>query len=143
MPHIHVTAPQGAIEKQHQDILMSRLSNAVLKAERAPIADPGAQALTWAYFHEQPEGTTYIGGETIAEPPLRIAITTPQGALNSATRAELTAEVGTIVDEFVGPFEDRLNHWTMLYEVAEGSWAGGGQIFPLAGIQQAMSIKAA
>lgn len=143
MPHIHVTAPQGVLEKQHQDILMSRLSNAVLKAERAPVADPGAQALTWAYFHEQPEGTTYIGDEAIPEPPLRIAITTPHGGLNSATRVELAAEVGTIVDEFAGPFENRLNHWTMLYEVAEGSWAGGGLIFPLTGIQEAMSIKAA
>jgi hypothetical protein len=31
----------------------------------------------------------------------------------------------------------------MLYEIDEGSWAGGGQVFPLAGIQAAMNIKAA
>ena len=143
MPHIHVTAPQGALDNSDQDGLMSRLSNAVLKAERAPVADPGARALTWAYYHEQPEGTSYVGGEAIEQPPLRIAVTTPQGALNAVTRAELTAEIGAIVDDIVGPFEHRLNHWAMLYEVAEGSWAGGGQIFPLEGIQQAMSIKAA
>jgi len=47
------------------------------------------------------------------------------------------------VDDIAGIFEDRLNHWTMLYEIDEGSWAGGGQIFPLTGIQAAMNIKAA
>lgn len=140
MPHIHVTAPHGALTKPQQDELISRLSNAVLDAERAPRDDAGAQALAWAYYLEQLEGTTYVGGKAIAEPPLRIAVTTPQGALNSTTRQELAAAVGTIVDDIVGPFEGRLNHWTMLYEVDEGSWAGGGQIFPLAGIQAAMSI---
>ena len=84
-----------------------------------------------------------MGGEAIGKPPFRIAVTTPEGALDSTTRRELAAEVGTIIDDIVGPFEGRLNHWTMLYEVDEGSWAGGGQIFPLAGIQAAMNIKAA
>ena len=51
--------------------------------------------------------------------------------------------LGNIVDDTVGPYEGRLNHWAMLYEVDEGSWTGGGQVFPLAGIQAAMSIKAA
>ncbi len=143
MPLINITAPQGALGKKDQDALVSRLSNAVLKAERAPVDDAGAQALVWAYYHEQPEGTSYVGGEAIEQPPFRIAVTTPEGALNSQTRQELAAEVGSIIDDIVGPFEGRLNHWAMLYEVDEGSWAGAGQVFPLAGIQAAMNIKAA
>lgn len=143
MPHVHVTAPQGSLNKSQQDALMSQLSNAVLKAERAPINDAGAQSLVWAYFHEQPEGTTYVGGKAIIEPPFRIAVTTPEGALNAGTREELVAEIGQIIDDFIGPFEGRLNHWAMLYEVAEGSWAGAGQIFPLAAIQSVMNINPA
>jgi len=143
MPLIQVTAPEGALSKQNQDALMSRLSNAVLKAEGAPIEYAGAQGLVWAHYIEQPKGTTYVGGQAIAKPPLRIAVTTPEGALNDATRNSLAAEIGAIVDEIYGPFEGRLNHWAMLYEVMEGGWAGGGQIFPLAGIQSAMNIKAA
>ncbi len=143
MPLIQVNAPEGALSKQDQDALMARLSNAVLKAEGAPIEDAGAQGLVWAHYIEQPEGTTYVGGEAIAEPPLRIAVTTPEGALNDKTRKTLVEDIGAIVDEIYGPFEGRLNHWAMLYEVMEGGWAGGGQIFPLAGIQTAMNIKAA
>ncbi len=141
MPLIQITAPQGALGKDDRNAFIKRLSDAVLTAERAPLDDAGAQSLVWAYYHEQPQGSTYVGGEAIEEPPFRIAVTTPQGALDPRARAQLAADVGVIVDDFIGPFEGRLNHWTMLYEVDEGSWAGGGQIFPLAGIQAAMNIK--
>jgi hypothetical protein len=140
MPLVQVTAPKGTFSKTNQDALMSRLSNAVLKAERASIDDPAAQSLVWAYFYEIPEGACYVGGKNLDNTPLRIALTTPEGALNAETRKSLVEEVGCIIDELVGPFDGRLNHWTMLYELDEGSWAGGGQIFPLAGIQAAMNI---
>lgn len=143
MPLIQVSAPQDALNKSEQDALMSRISNAVLKAEKAPIDDAGAQSLVWAYYDEKLNASIYVGGKNLEEPPFRIAVTTPKGALEAATRTSLVTEIGHIVDDIVGPYEGRLNHWAMLYEVDEGSWAGGGQIFPLAGIQAAMNIKAA
>jgi phenylpyruvate tautomerase PptA (4-oxalocrotonate tautomerase family) len=82
MPLIQVTAAQGALNKNEQDTLMSRLSNAVLKSERAPVDDPAAQSLVWAYFHEVPEGAVYVGGENLKQAPILIAVTTPEGALN-------------------------------------------------------------
>jgi len=143
MPLIQVSAPQNSLSKTEQNLLMSRLSNAVLKAENAPVDDAGAQSLVWAYYDEQPKTSIYIGGQNLDEPPLRIAVTTPHGALTPSARVSLVKEIGEIVDDIVGPFEDRLNHWAMLYEIDEGSWAGGGQVFPLAGIKAAMNIKAA
>lgn len=143
MPLIQVNAPQDALNKSEQDALVSRISNAVLKAERAPIGSAGAQSLVWAFYDEKPKSAIYVGSENLQEPPFRIAITTPQGALIESTRASLVEEIGQIVNDIVGPYEGRLNHWAMLYEVAEGSWGGGGQIFPLAGIQEVMNIKPA
>lgn len=143
MPLLQVTAPQGAVNKTERDTLMSRLSNAVLKAERAPINDPGAQSLVWAYFHEVPADMVYVGGENQQQAPVRIAVTTPEGALNDMTRKSLVEDIGVILDDIVGPFEGRLNHWAMLYELNDGGWAGGGQIFRLPDIQAAMNIKAA
>lgn len=69
-----------------------------------------------------------------------ISITAPQGALDATRWEQLVAEVGHIVDDVVGVFSDRLNHWALLHEIAEGSWGGAGQVIPLAGIQSAMSI---
>jgi hypothetical protein len=74
---------------------------------------------------------------------LRIAVTTPAGALNDNTRRNLVAAIGSIVDDIVGPFEGRLNHWAMLYEVSDGSWGGAGTVFRLGDIQAAMNIKVA
>ncbi|MFK8048345.1 MAG: hypothetical protein AB8B81_07930 [Halioglobus sp.] len=143
MPLIQVIAPQGVLNKKDQDALMSRVSNAVLTAECAPLEDPGAQSLVWAYYHEMNTDTIYVGGENLETSPIRVAITTPEGALNEQSRRVLVEDIGVIVDELIGPFEGRLNHWVMLTELDEGGWAGGGQIFPLAGIQAAMNIKAA
>ena len=143
MPHIHVTAPEGALNKEEQDALMSRVSNAVLTSERAPLDHAGAQSLVWAYYVEQPAGSIYVGGENLDKTPFRIAVTTPEGALDDERRKQLVEDIGSIVDDIVGPYEGRLNHWTMLYELDEGGWAGGGQIFPLAGIQAAMGIQPA
>jgi phenylpyruvate tautomerase PptA (4-oxalocrotonate tautomerase family) len=143
MPLIQVSATEGSLNENEQAVLMKRLSNAVLKAERAPIEDEGAQSLVWAYFHELANNAVYVGGENLKDSPLRIAVTTPEGALNESTRKSLVEEIGTIVDDILGSYTERLNHWAMLYELDEGSWAGGGQIFPLAGIQAAMNIKAA
>lgn len=143
MPLIHVIAPGNSLGKSDQNTLMSRVSNAVLKAEHAPVEDAGAQSLVWAYYHEMNQDTVYVGGENLDQPPFRVAVTTPEGALNDAARATLAQDIGNIIDDIVGPYEGRLNHWLMLTELDEGSWAGGGQIFPLAGIQAAMNIPAA
>lgn len=141
MPLIHVTATRNTLNKQDQATLMTQVANAVLKAEGAPVDHEGAQSLTWAYFDEKPQDATYIGGQNLSQPPIIVAVTTPEGALNTDSRQSLVAEVGEIVDSLIGPFEGRLNHWTMLHEVKEGSWAGGGQVFPLAAIKDAMNIK--
>jgi phenylpyruvate tautomerase PptA (4-oxalocrotonate tautomerase family) len=140
---MEVDAPQGHLDKTKQDALMSQLSNAVLKAVGAPPESAGAQSLVWALFNEKPEGTFYFGGVSLEKPPFRVAVTTPQGALNDETKTSLVAEIGRIMDEAVGPYSDRLNHWATLYEVTDGGWAGAGQIFRLGEIQSAMDIKAA
>jgi phenylpyruvate tautomerase PptA (4-oxalocrotonate tautomerase family) len=143
MPLIQVNAPQDRLNKSDQDALVSGISNAVLKAERAPIESAGAQSLVWAFYDENPKTSIYVGSKNLQQPPFRIAVTTPQGALTESARSLLVAEIGQIVDDIVGTYEGRLNHWVMLYELAEGSWGGGGQIFPLAGIQEVMDIKPA
>lgn len=143
MPLINVTAQQDTLSVEQQQALMSRLSNAVLISEGADINDSGAQSLVWANYSEQPSGTSYVAGKAHPKAPLIIAVTTPQGALNAVSRESLVKDISEIVDELIGKYDDRLNHWVNMYEIDEGSWAGAGQIFNLTGIQQAMNIKAA
>jgi phenylpyruvate tautomerase PptA (4-oxalocrotonate tautomerase family) len=143
MPMIEVTTQQGTLSQDDRDALMSRLSDAVLSAEGAPLDSAGAQSLVWAWFRELPPGSVYVGGKTLASAPLRVAVTTPAGALNDSTRATLVASIGAIVDDIVGAYEGRLNHWVMLSEISDGCWGGAGNVFRLGDIQAAMDIRAA
>jgi len=143
MPLVQVTTAEGTFNKQKQDSLMSRLSKAVIKAEGADANDPAALALVWAYHTEQPQGASYVGGEAIDRPPVVVTISTPQGALNAESGKSLVAEIGSIVDDLLGTYENRFNHWVLLKEVDEGNWGGAGQVFSLSAIQAAMNIKAA
>ncbi len=143
MPLIQVTAQKDTLTKEKRDALMKRLSDAVLTAENAPLDSDSAQSLVWAQFTELPAGATYIGGDVSEEPPVLVFVTTPEGALNNTTRETLAAEIGTIIDDIVGPYEGRLNHWAHLNHVNDGCWAGMGQVLRLPFIQAAMNIQAA
>ncbi len=142
MPYLQVIAAQGTLDKADQDALISRVSNAILRAESAETDDAAAQSLVWAHYMALPKSSVYVGGEVIDEPPLRIAVTTPEGALTPRTREELVSEIGAIVNDIVGLFVGRLNHWAMLYEVTDGNW-GAGQVLRLPDIQTAMNIPQA
>lgn len=143
MPLIQVSAPEGALNRNDQDTLMSQLSDAVLRSEGANPNDPAAQALVWAYYSEITAGAIYVGGKNLENAPLTVAVTTPEGALDQGSRKKLVEDIGAIVDTLVGPLEGRLNHWAMLYELDEGSWGGGGKIFRLADSRAAMHISVA
>jgi len=143
MPLVQITAAENLLNKQSRDEFVSQVSDAILVAEGADPAFPAAQALVWANYSETPEGKFYVAGKNIATPPLIVEVTTPELAFNQEARNKLSSDIGEIVNRFIGTYEDRLNHWAIFHEVAEGSWGGNGQIFSLAGIQDVMNIKVA
>jgi len=143
MPLVQITATENLLTKQERDKFVTLVSDAVLVAEGADPKFPGAQALVWANYSETPEGKFYVAGKNIPNPPLIVEVTTPELALSQETRNKLSSDIGDIVNQFIGTYQDRLNHWAIFREVDEGSWAGNGQIFSLAGIQNAMNIKTA
>lgn len=141
MPHIRIKAQQGTFEKATQDKFVAEVADAILTAENAPPSDAGAQSLTWTYFQEFPKGNIYIGKETIDTPPIVIELSTPEGALNQETRASLSTAINAIVKDFIGEFDGRLNHWLLIDEISEGSWASAGIIFSLDDVKTAMNIS--
>ena len=143
MPLINVTASKGILQKKQIADLMNRISEVVLEAEGAPVDYAGARALTWSYYREVAKDEIFIGGQNIDQPPMLIEVTTPAGALNTEREVSVVAAIGVIVDDILGLYEGALNQWTLLREIKDGNWSGSGQIFPLAGIQAAMNIKAA
>jgi len=140
MPFVQVTAPKGTLNKKSRDELMSRLSVAVIKAEGAEGKDPAALSLVWAYYNEIEHRASYVGGQSIENAPIVVEFATPQDALTDETRNALVAETGVIFDDVFPLHENKPNHWALLREIDEGGWGGGGQIYGLAAIQNAMNI---
>lgn len=140
MPHIRIKAQKGTFENATQDKFISEITDAVLTAEGASPDDQAAQSLTWTYFNELPRGNVYIGKKIIDNPPVIIEVSTPEGALNQESRQSLETAVNAIVNDFVGEFENRLNHWLLMDEISEGSWASAGIVFSLDDVKTAMNI---
>lgn len=140
MPHIRITAQEGTFEKATQDKFVAEITDAVLTAENASPLDAGAQSLAWTFFNEIPQGNVYIGKKTIGTPPVVIQVTTPKGALNQEGRNALEQSVNAIVNDFVGVFDNRLNHWLLMNEIPEGGWASAGIVFSLDDVKSAMNI---
>lgn len=140
MPHIRITAQQGTFDKATQNKFVGEVTDAVLSSENANPKDAAAQSLAWTYFNELPKGSVYIGKEIIDTPPIVIQVSTPEGALEQTGRSRLEEKVNAIVNDFVGHFENRLNHWLLMDEIPEGGWASSGIVFSLDDVKGAMNI---
>ena len=61
---------------------------------------------------------------------MRVAITTPEGALSDPRRAELVEEASRVAAEAIGASpDDPTRVWIMLHEIADSGWGAGGRIY--------------
>jgi len=141
MPLIRVTAQEGTFDKATQNKFIEEVTNAVLTAEGADPKNSGAQSLAWAYFTEQKKGDIYVGTEIFDTPPVLIRVTTPIGSLNSDENSELAKSINAIVNDFIGPYENRLNHWLLMDEIPASGWASNGIVFSIEDVRSAMNIS--
>mgnify|MGYP000187925453 CR=1 FL=1 len=141
MPLIRVTTQEGTFDKATKNKFMEEVNDAVLTAEGADPKDPAAQSLAWAYYTEQQKGDVYIGKQNIDTPPVLIRVTTPAGALDQAANIALAKSINDIVNDFIGPFDGRLNHWLLIDEIPENGWASNGVVFSIEDVKSAMNIS--
>jgi phenylpyruvate tautomerase PptA (4-oxalocrotonate tautomerase family) len=130
MPMIDLTYLRGSVEQAALDRLTDELVTALLRAERAPDT-PFLRDNTLLYLHELDPAAQSVGGRGAGAPRFRVDVTVFEGALNQERKERLAAEVHTAVCAATGiePDGDRAFHvWTLIHEVPEGNWAGGGKI---------------
>jgi len=140
MPLIRVTTQEGTFDKATQNKFMEEITDAVLTAEGADPKDSAAQSLAWAYYTEQEKGDLYIGKQNIDTPPVLVRVTTPAGALDEAANNALAKSVNAIINDFIGPFDGRLNHWLLIDEIPKTGWASNGVVFSIEDVKSAMNI---
>jgi phenylpyruvate tautomerase PptA (4-oxalocrotonate tautomerase family) len=136
MPILDVTYPAGAIPDPAREGLIDELTKAVLRAERAPDTDL-VRSITWVFIHELPPDDVLAGGLPPRTPPIRVEVTTPEGALSPSRRSELIAAATSAVCEAVGiDAPGATSVWVLLRDVPEGSWGAGGEVVRLSALRE-------
>src|ERR1700722_11028850 len=130
MPMIDLTYVHGSLDDQALRRLTDELVTALLRAERAPDT-PFLRDNTLVYLHTLDPAAQSVGGRGSGAAPFRVALTGIEGALSQDRKEQLAADVHAAVCTAAGiePDGARAYHvWTLIHEIPEGNWAGGGKI---------------
>jgi phenylpyruvate tautomerase PptA (4-oxalocrotonate tautomerase family) len=130
MPMIDLTYVRGSLTDQALDVLTDELVTALLRAERAPDT-PFLRDNTLVYLHALDPAAQSVGGRGAGAPRFRVEMTVFEGALSQDRKERLAADVHTAVcaAAAIEPEGERALHvWTLIHEIREGNWAGGGKI---------------
>jgi phenylpyruvate tautomerase PptA (4-oxalocrotonate tautomerase family) len=130
MPMIDLTYLRGSLTDQALGVLTDELVTALLRAERAPDT-PFLRDNTLVYLHALDPAAQSVGGRGAGTPRFRVEMTVFEGALSQDRKERLAADVHAAVCAAAGiePEGQRALHvWTLIHEVPEGNWAGGGKI---------------
>jgi phenylpyruvate tautomerase PptA (4-oxalocrotonate tautomerase family) len=130
MPMIDLTYVRGSLNDQALAQLTDELVTALLRAERAPDT-PFLRDNTLVYLHAVDPAAQSVGGRGEGTPRFRIEMTVFDGAVSQDRKEQLAADVHAAVCAAAGiePEGSRALHvWTLIHEIPEGNWAGGGKI---------------
>lgn len=130
MPMIDLTFVRGSVDDQALSRLTDELVTALLRAERATDT-PFLRDNTLVYLHAMDPVELSVGGRGPGEPRFRVDLTVFAGALDTARKEQLTADVHVAVCAAAGiePQGPRAFHvWTLIHEIPEGNWGGGGKV---------------
>jgi phenylpyruvate tautomerase PptA (4-oxalocrotonate tautomerase family) len=130
MPMIDLTYVRGSIADEALTTLTDALVTVLLRAERAPDT-AFLRDNTIVYLHPTEPGEQLVGGRKPGEPRFRVDLTVFAGALDKERKEQLAADVHSAVCAAAGidPAGPRAFHvWTLIHEVPEGNWAGGGKV---------------
>ena len=84
-----------------------------------------------ADLHALEPAAQSVGGRGAGAPRFRVQMTVCEGARSQDREEQLASDVHTAVCTAAagGPEGERALHvWTLIHELAEGDWAGGGKI---------------
>ena len=130
MPMIDLTFVRGSLNDQALGLLTDELVTALLRAERAPDT-PYLRDNTLVYLHALDPAAQSVGGRGAGRPRFRVEMTVFEGALSQDRKERLAADVHAAVCAAAGiePDGERALHvWTLIHEIPEGNWAGGGKV---------------
>jgi phenylpyruvate tautomerase PptA (4-oxalocrotonate tautomerase family) len=134
---IDLTYVRGSLDPDALSQLSDELVTVLLRAERAPDT-AFLREHTLVYLHTMDPGDVSVGGRGSGEPRFRVDLTVFGGALDKVRKEQLVADVHAAVTRAadIDPEGPRAFHvWTLIHEVPEGNWGGGGKVIYYADVK--------
>src|SRR5277367_2605106 len=130
MPMIDLTYVRGSLGQQALGLLTDELVTVLLRAEQSPDT-PFLRDNTLVYLRDLDPAAQSVSGRGSGAPRFRVEMTVFEGALSRDLKEQLAADVHAAVCSAAGiePEGERaFQVWTLIHEIPDGNWAGGGKI---------------
>ena len=133
MPMIDLTLPEGALDNEQKQELVSQLVATVKKWEG--MADnPRVASTIRSFIDERPAAHLAVGGQVQEAPYYRVQLTIAAGILDEERKAGLVAEVTERILDVEGSSHESANAariWCHIHELPDGNWGAVGRIWRL------------
>jgi phenylpyruvate tautomerase PptA (4-oxalocrotonate tautomerase family) len=127
MPRLELTITADTLSDDSKQELMRDLGATLLRWEGAPDTE-FFRSITWAHLRELPAEAS-LTPDGVAEPHAVVDVTVPAGALSERRKAGMVEDTTKLILEATGWGQEAgVRVWTLIHEVAEGSWGAAGQI---------------
>lgn len=135
MPMLDAFIPDGALDREAEQALLSELTDLLLLHEGVDPANETARQIAWVFVHRT---EMYVAGAPADAPRYRFIAQVPEGQYDDERRAAVTKAMTEAVAKAEG---GRRPHpearvWVFTNEVPDGTWGGMGQVFRLGDIAE-------
>jgi phenylpyruvate tautomerase PptA (4-oxalocrotonate tautomerase family) len=134
MPMLDAYIPEGALEAQAEQQLLSELTDILIVNEGADPTNPQVRSIAWLFVH-RPEAV-FVAGAPAQAPHYRFLASVPEGQYDPERRQAMVQSITeAVLDAEQGAYErDPARVWVFTPEVPDGTWGGAGRIVRLADI---------
>jgi phenylpyruvate tautomerase PptA (4-oxalocrotonate tautomerase family) len=143
MPNIIVKIPEGAFDEAGR-MALGKGIHAAAKAVEGWGDDPRQEALTWVLVEEVKPGCLFAGGidQTLRIIPVIVFFYLPAGVIDQAGRVEAIKRVHQAIAAAKSASDPRQVATSItIWEVADGTWGGNGQLWRLPDFARAAGYK--
>ena len=134
MPMLDAYIPEGALEPDAEERLLTELTDALIINEGADPTNAQVRSIAWLFVH-RPE-QVYVAGSRSTAPHYRFVASVPEGQYDPERRQAMVHSITeAVLDAEQGAYErDPSRVWVFTPEIPDGTWGGAGRIVTLADI---------
>jgi phenylpyruvate tautomerase PptA (4-oxalocrotonate tautomerase family) len=134
VPMLDAYIPEGALDPDAENRLLSKLTDLLILNEGADPTNPQVRSIAWLFVHRP--ANVFVAGEPADAPRYRFVASVPEGQYEPERRQAMVESItDAVLDAEQGSYDrDPSRVWVFTPEVPDGTWGALGRIVTLADI---------